>query len=31
MVTHPEMRTVMRVMELAFASAQAGEPVPYTE
>ena len=31
MVTHKEMRLVMRVMELAFLSAETGKAVPYTD
>ena len=31
MVTHKEMRLVMRVMELAFLSAEKGTPVPYED
>ena len=31
MVTHKEMRLVMRVMELAFLSAEKGAPVPYED
>lgn len=30
LVTHPEMRLVMRVMELAFASAASGQTLPFT-
>ncbi len=30
LVTHPEMRLVMRVMELAFASAESGRTLPFT-
>lgn len=30
LVTHPEMRLVMRVMELAFASAESGQTLPFT-
>ena len=30
LVTHPEMRLVMRVMELAFRSAELGQTIPFT-
>ena len=30
LVTHPEMRLVMRVMELAFKSAELGQTIPFT-